>query len=631
MNNNHKLKLSVFIFCFFIATILIIGNLIKLTIIDNRKVIVTEKSVRGIIYDAKMRPLTINIPAYTIYLDKNAFTNSKNKELVKTNSQVLYTAISKLLNISKEELDKKFSLKASTVAIANNIDFETYSKLLEIKNIFNLNSIYGREDNKRFYPYGDVFAHTIGYLDTTQTKGYAGLEASYDYLLSSYSETPSDIILTLDRDVQTIVRNEVLKTVSEVAMQSATVIISDVATGAVIANYTYPSFDPNNPFIYTNGERNDRSIKSTIYPGSAMKIFAELAALETGVVSIDEEFYCKGYYEYSKQTRIHCDYPHGKIKFEDILKYSCNSAIVEISERIDKKFYYDYLKKLGFGEKTGIGNYKDEWSGIYHDLKKWSAYARGYLAIGYDLSSTPMQLASSYVPLLNGGYKIPAHIIYASIDKQNRRVVTNIYKKERIIAPQYAQISKYLLRKGVESGSTGGKANLKNIEVVGKTGTTITQGFRLDTENPQKYYQVVFIGGFPLENPKVSMLVLIDGPEGTRQSAGRLAAPLFAKIALQIIPYIGLVDNDVYMVNTNDFNSLIPSKPQELIVDTMPNLKNKSLRDALNIISPILEKHNARIVIQGEGYVQDFSPIYGTEINNGSVIKILLSPDIHSN
>lgn len=145
--------------------------------------------------------------------------------------------------------------------------------------------------------------------------------------------------MTLDRDIQTIVRNEVLKTVAEKSPQSATIIVSDVESGSIIANYSYPSFDPNNPFIYVNSERLDRSIMSTIYPGSTMKIFAEIAAMEQGVVNRDERFYCRGYYDYSPQTRIHCDYPHGNIAFDDILKYSCNVAIVTIAERIDRKFF----------------------------------------------------------------------------------------------------------------------------------------------------------------------------------------------------------------------------------------------------------------------------------------------------
>lgn len=623
-------KIYLFLVCFFIASLFIIGQVVNLSVIERRSGISSDmiNKPRGIIYDSKMRPLTINIPSYTIYLDKQfVFTGDDEQSI--SNVRVLYENLPSILNMSVDDLRKKLEQKRRTVTLVQNLNMQSYNKLMEVKKDFGIKSVYGVESFKRFYPYGDIFAHTIGYMNKTETEGYAGLEATYESILSSDNEEPKNIVLTLDRDIQTIVRNEVLKTVAEKSPQSVTVIVSDVDTGAIIAGYSYPSFDPNNPFVYTNGERIDRSIMSTIYPGSTMKIFAELAAIEEGVVNIDEVFHCKGYYDYSSQTRIHCDYPHGNVKFEDILKYSCNYSIVTISERIDKKFFYDYLNRFGFGKPTGVGPYKNEWSGIYHPLNKWHRYSRGYLAIGYDLSVTPMQIAASYLPLLNGGYKAPMHVVSSIFNAKENISMTNQLKVKRIIEPQYSQLARYLLRKGVESGSTGSRANLLNIDVVGKTGTAITQVLRNGEDGKiEKYYQSIFIGGFPLEAPKVSILVLLDDPQGVGPQAGRVSAPLFAKIAMQIIPYLGLLEDEIYTINTNDFLSLIPD--YNIVKSaTMPDVTGKSLRDALSAISYIVSNNNARIIIQGEGYVSDYFPKYGDTVSNNGTIRLILRPPLY--
>ena len=486
MNEIRIKKLYLFLVCFVIVTIAILFRLFNLTVKDRKPLSSLDglDKPRGIIYDSKMHPLTINIPAYTIYLDTESVALDGNED---TDINEAYTKIFSIIGITKEKFTDLLSTKRRTIRLAQNINLESYKKIKEIKDKYTVRSIYGIESYKRFYPYEDVFAHVIGYMNKTETEGYAGLEATYEAILSSENDNPKDIVLTLDRDVQTIVRNEVLKTVAEKSPQSVTVIVSDVNTGAIIANYSYPSFDPNNPFVYVNNERMDRSIMSTIYPGSTMKIFAELAAIEQGVVNSDEVFHCKGYYDYSRQTRIHCDYPHGDVAFNDILKYSCNYAIVTIAERIDKQFFYDYLKRFGFGEPTGVGPYKNEWSGIYHPLNKWHRFSRGYLAIGYDLSVTPMQIAASYLPLLNGGWKVPMHVVDSLYDGIEKISITNRLKKTRIIDEQYSQIARVLLRKGVESGSTGHRANLLNIDVVGKTGTAITEVYRgNDSEKPEK-------------------------------------------------------------------------------------------------------------------------------------------------
>lgn len=627
VKNNRIAVIYIFIIFFAFLTTVIVYKLVKLTVKERKSLsnLETIDKPRGIIYDAKMRPLTINIPAYTIYLDTQSINLDNSKEGLNINDG--YSKIFELLSLTKEDIAKKLNTRRRTVQLAQNIHPDIYKKIQDVRREYSIRSIYGLESYKRFYPYNDIFAHIIGYMNRTETEGYAGLEATYENILSGQNDNPKDLVLTIDRDIQTIVRNEVLKTVAEKQAHSATFIVADVNTGAIIANYSYPSFDPNIPFQYVNNERLDRSIMSTIYPGSTMKIFAELAALESGVVNADEIFHCPGYYDYSTQTRIHCDYIHGNIAFNDILKYSCNYAVVTIAERIDRKFFYDYLKRFGFGEPTRVGPYKNEWSGIYHDLKDWHKYSRGYLAIGYDLSVTPMQIIDAFLPLLNGGWKVPMHVVDSIYNGQVKTDLTNQLKKKRIIDEQYSQIARYLLRKGVEAGSTGHRANLVNIDVVGKTGTAITEVYRAgSTEKPEKYYQSIFIGGFPLENPKVSILVLLEDPRGEgTQAAGRVAAPLFAQVANQIIPYLGLVDGEIHTINTNEFLSLIPVENKIVITNNvMPDISGLSLRDALNDISYIISNNNSRISIQGEGYVADFSPKAGSEVSNNSIIRLLL-------
>lgn len=622
----QKSKLKLFFVCFVIATVVIIIKLIDLSLIEKNSELQknNKNTFRGTIYDRKMNALTVNIPTYTVYLDKEVLV--RNKKKITNDVFVLYNHVANALDISMAEMEKKLSENKRTVTIAKNIDANLYKKIEDIKKENNaLQSLYGVATSKRFYPYSDIFAHNVGYMDKSYSKGYIGLEATYEHLLSAENDDPKNIVLSLDKDIQIIVRNELLKFVSEKPLNSTTVIVADVRDGAILANYSYPSFDPNNPFIYTNGERIDRSTMNTIYPGSAMKIFAELATLEAGVASLDDTFICKGYYDYSPQTRITCERAHGKIKFDEILKYSCNVGAITLAERLDNKYYYDYLLRFGFGKPTGLGEENKESAGIFHPVNKWHKYSKGYLTIGYDLSVSPIQLLQSYIPLLNGGYMPSIHQVRRVFNSTENIDLNNQYKKTKVIEPQYSQVARLLLRKGVEAGATGSQANLINIDVVGKTGTAITKAYTEGSRSAIKYYQSVFIGGFPLEDPKVVMLVLIDGPEGSAQSGGRIASPLFAKIAMQILPYLDISEQLTYTVDINNIESLIPI-PEKREKDIMPNLKGKSLRDALTSLSAIVDYHNAKISIQGEGYVVEQKPQSDSEILDNQIIQLLLSP-----
>lgn len=621
MTNLKKLYLfsGIAIFC----TILILVRIFSLAI-EKKDNITNYPKERGIIYDRKMRPIAYNIPAYTIYIDKNKLGEGSPSE-ISNNVDKLFKYLPQTLEISPLELGKLLNSKNNTVTIKRKLDKKTYQTFLDIKKENNMQSVYGREEYIRSYPDGDLFCHITGYMDKSDTAGYADIEQTYQHLLADYAGGAKSLALTVDRDVQAIVRNELLKTVSRSSIQSATVIIEDVATGAILANYNYPSFDPNNAFAYSSEARNNRSTSSITYFGSTMKIFTILAALQSGVVKMDETFICNGYYAYSDYTRINCDYIHGKVKFEDILKYSCNSAIVQIAERIDKNFFYNYLKNFGFGSKTGIDISEKEWAGIYHPLKKWHEFSRGYIAIGYEMSLTPIQMINSYSTVVNGGYKKTPYVIDKVMDAGGNILVSRTNEKGMSVIPEeYSSIAKFLLKKGVEAGGTGELANIQSIGSIGKTGTAVLDISRKGQTNivNERYYHSLFIGAIPAENPEVVILVLLNGPRGDAHSGGKLAAPLFRTIALQTIPYLDITDSRIYTVETASINNLLPPINQKEY-DIMPNISGMSMRDTLTTLSPIIKNLGIRINIDGEGYVKSQNPPAGTTLSNKQIIDVI--------
>ena len=183
MNEVRIKKLYLFLVCFAIVTIAIFFRLFNLTVKDRKSITSLDglDKPRGTIYDSKMRPLTINIPAYTIYLDTESVSLDGNEN---TDINEAYSQIFSIIGITKEKFTDLISTKRRTIRLAQNINLDSYKKIKEIKDKYTVKSIYGIESYKRFYPYEDVFAHVIGYMNRTETEGYAGLEATYESILS---------------------------------------------------------------------------------------------------------------------------------------------------------------------------------------------------------------------------------------------------------------------------------------------------------------------------------------------------------------------------------------------------------------------------------------------------------------
>ncbi len=629
-----------------IATCFILFNLISFSLNKNYEIQVQHSRDRGIIYDRNMQPIAINIPAYTIYLDKNVLINGVTEEKINSDLQNIANYIVPILNVDRARINELLISEQRTIKLKELVSSDDYKKIINIKEKYNLNSLYGVLDNRRIYPDNDTFSHTVGYLDRTGTSGYSYIEAEYQHLLADYQNGAKSLVLTLDKDIQSIVRNELLKTVADSSVQLATVIIQDVDTGRILASYSYPQFNPNHPFDYSAEERNNKAVMAAIYPGSTMKIFTLMAALEAGKVSLDERFRCDGVYEYSEHTRIRCDHSRSitSVLATDILKYSCNTAIITIAERLDNKYFYDYLKRFGFGEKTGIDITTKEWPAIYHPVNKWHRFSKGYLSLGYDLNVTPMQLINAYSIMVNGGIDITPFMVEKVIysDGQEVSLHTND-NRDQIIEKKFSETAKFLLSKGVEIGSTGQSANIESIGAIGKTGTASLQILPIvedeqktaaqnEADNVEKFYNhSIFVGAIPADNPKVSILATLSGPKINARSGGKLAAPLFKTIAMQIIPYLDIIDADVYNISVNDFSYILP-EIENVSDDVMPNLVQKSLRDSLNLLSYFVENLNININFTGQGYVQKQYPPAGTVLTNNQTVELILSyPSINRN
>lgn len=618
-----------------LATCFVLFNLIRFSLNTDYEKRPAYSRERGIIYDRNRRAIALNIPAYTIYLDKDVLVNGVDEEKIGNDLRNIASHIVPILNINGARINELLISDQRTIKLKELVSSDDYKKIIEIKTKYNINSLYGVLENKRVYPDNDTFSHTIGYLDRTGTSGYSYIEAEYQHLLADYKNGAKSLALTLDKDIQSIVRNELLKTVADSGVQLATVIVQDVHTGAVLASYSYPPFNPNNPFDYSADERNNKAVMGAIYPGSTMKIFTLMAALEAGKVSLEERFRCDGVYEYSDHTRIHCDHNRNitSVLATDILKYSCNTAIITIAERLDNRYFYDYLRKFGFGQRTGIDITAKEWPAIYHPVNKWHRFSKGYLSLGYDLNVTPMQLINAYSIMVNGGIDITPFIVDKVVYNDGSEVTlhTNA-NRERIIEDKYSNIAKFLLSKGVETGSTGQSANIESVGVIGKTGTASLQIIpnvqddpRNEADNVERFYNhSIFIGAIPANDPQVTILATLSGPKINALSGSRLAAPLFKTIAMQIIPYLGIIDDDVYGISPNDFSYILP-EIEMIDNELMPNLAKKSLRDSLDLLSYFVENMNININFTGQGYVEKQYPPAGTVLTNNQSVQLILS------
>ncbi len=500
---------------------------------------------RGKIFDRNMGTMAVSTDITSI-----AAHPPQIKDIRQTAKQIADS-----LNISRKKLIEKLSWKKKFVWIKRRVSPKKAGNVRNLK----IKGIDFIPEHRRFYPNKTLAAQVLGFTDIDDN-GIEGLEFYYnDFLKGSASrltvlkdafgrsfgfeeKTGSDycgsnLILTLDRNIQFVAERTLKETVEKFDAKSGMAVVMIPQTGAVLAMAHYPFFNPNTFNKYNRKIWRNRIITDPFEPGSTMKIFSAAAALESEKVTSDSIFYCEqGAYTIGKNV-VHDTHAYGWLSLQQIVKHSSNIGAVKVSESIGPKSLYEVLSGFGFGSKTLV-DCPGETPGILTNYRQWGRLDVGTIAFGQGVSVSALQLVTAVSAIANKGILMKPYIVQAMVDN-NGRLIENFGPKEvrRVISEKTATALVRILRTVITKGGTGVNAALNGYTVCGKTGTA--QKINEYGEYTDDQYTASFIGFAPMERPEIAALVVIDEPH-KEYYGGVVAAPAFKKIVQKTLDYMNI-------------------------------------------------------------------------------------------
>lgn len=562
---NRKKVMIVFVAVFFIMMFLI-GRLVYLMIFcseyyGNKAENLHErerdiKAARGKLLDANGTVLATNKSVCTISVIHNQIEEPEK----------VIEMLVRELGIPEETARKRVEKVSSIERVKTNVAKETGDAI----RAYGLSGVKVDEDYKRYYPYGTLASKVLGFTGA-DNQGILGLEVKYDeYLQGTNGKILTltdargieienagesrlepvngyDLCLSLDRNIQMYCEQAAKKVCTKKSADSVSVIVMNPQNGELMAMVNYPEFDLNDPFtlVGDNGEAvsaeekqnllnkmwRNQCISDTYEPGSTFKIITAAAALEEGVVKLDDAFFCPGY-KIVEDRRIRCARTtgHGAETFETGIMNSCNPVFMELGERLGAENFVGYFKQFGLLSKTNI-DLPGEAGTIMHKTENIGPVELATISFGQSFQITPIQLVTTVSSIINGGTRVTPHFGVSVQDADGNTVKTFSYEThENICIAETSETMRYLLEKVVSEG-TGKNAKIEGFSIGGKTATSQTL-----PRSDHKYISS-FLGFAPADDPQVLVLVVINDPQGIYYG-GTIAAPVAKEIFENILPYL---------------------------------------------------------------------------------------------
>ena len=503
--------------------------------------------IRGDILDRNGNVIAVNETAYNISVIHNQISDEEK----------VIELLSGELGIDEEKVRKRVEKVSSIEKIKNNVSKETGEKILS----YNLDGVKVDESSIRYYPNNELFSKVIGFAGS-DGQGVVGLETVYDKLLAG---TPGKIlttcdgrgvevegfeekriapgkgknlITTLDVNIQKVCMEKAKEAYEANRADGVSIIAMNPKNGEIYAMVDYPEYDLNDPFEGEdlNSMWRNSCVSDTYEPGSTFKIITASIALEENLVTLDERFYCPGYIVVEdRRIRCHKTAGHGSESFVEGIQNSCNPVFIDLGLRIGSDRYYDYFKKFGLLDKTGI-DLPGEAGTIMHEKDKIGQVELATIAFGQSFQITPVQLMTTVSSLINGGTRIVPHIGMAESENNGKTVKFEYENKEGICSEKTSQTMRMLLESVVSEGS-GKNAAVEGYEIGGKTATSQT------FPRSDNIYIASFLGFYPADDPQIMYLVKINNPKDAYYG-GTIAAPVAAELFKETIPYISTLRND---------------------------------------------------------------------------------------
>ena len=511
------------------------------------------KAARGRIIDATGTVLADNKTVCTI-----SVIRSQIKE-----SEKVIAVLSKELGRSEEYVKKQVEKRSSRERIKSNVDKETGDK---IRNL-DLAGVKVDEDYKRYYPYGELASKVLGFTGG-DNQGIIGLEVNYEkYLTGTKGKiltltdargieidgmgerrrepiAGSDLHVSIDINIQKYATQLAKQAYETKQAKGVSIIVMNVNNGEILAMTDVPEFDLNEPFVLTaefagqeetqdtfNQMWRNGCINDTYEPGSTFKIITAAAGLESGAVSLNDNFSCPGFIIVDdRRIRCHKAGGHGAEDFTHAVMNSCNPVFITVGLRIGTQRYYEYFTKFGLRQKTGI-DLPGEAATIMHQPDKIGEVELATISFGQSFQITPIRLMATVSGLINGGKVVTPHFGVKAVNEGNATIEEFVYPvSDEIVSEDTTQKLRYVLEQVVENG--GGKNGyVEGFRVGGKTATSQT------LPRGTGRYIASFLGFAPANDPKIMALAIIDTPQGTYYG-GQIAAPVVRQLFENILPYL---------------------------------------------------------------------------------------------
>jgi cell division protein FtsI (penicillin-binding protein 3) len=544
---------------------------------QRRTIEITPK--RGAIYDRNMHPLAMSVPVQSAFAIPGEI-----KDMA-----MAARLLSRELGMPMEEIGERLETGATFVWLKRKLP---PAKSDEIQSL-NLKGVYLQEENQRYYPKREMAAHVLGFVDVDE-HGLGGIEHEYDNLIRGQGEKivvmadarqkiydgseaqhnrGVNVVLTIDEKIQYVAERELAAVIGKFHAPAGSVIVQDPNTGAILAMANWPKYNPNASLEVSTETRTNRAISAIYEPGSTFKLVTLAAAFDQNLIRADEVFNCENGAVTVAGHLIHDHKKYGMLTVADILANSSDVGAIKIALRLGSPKFYDYIRAFGFGNPTGV-DLPAESRGLLRRLDHWGSYSIASVSMGREVGVTPLQMVTAVSAVANGGLVYKPHIVQEL--RRGDQVLalpgaSAVTEPKRAVRPETAATLRRLME-GVILHGTGKNARLDGWTAAGKTGTAQKIDPNTGRYSPTNVI-ASFTGFAPINNPAVTILVSIDSPAGYPHDGATVSAPVFKRIAEQILPYLD-VPRDV------------PLSP--LLIQASYHAKQKTMHDdSLDDLTPV--------------------------------------------
>lgn len=611
---------------------------------------------RGIIYDANMSVLAQSASAWKISLNATAFA-----EIPAKAQEQVYSALINTLGVTREYLENKASYKQyNSVSIKTKVEKEAKDKLEAfVKGTFidknNNEQSFGSvvmidEDVKRYYPYSTLASQILGFTGT-DNNGLSGLESYYNSTLTgvdgrvisarSNSSVAQDIeyksvyeakqgtslVLTVDETIQRYLENALSSCYETSKANSCTGIVMDVKTGAILAMSTKGDFDPNDPYTINDkrtiesinkitdtkekekaeeeamySQWRNRAISDTYEPGSVFKLITMAAGLEENVVKYDEKFTCTGSVNVADRIySCHNTAGHGTQTLTEGLMNSCNPYFITIGQRLGVDTFYKYFEAFGFTEETGIdlpGEASPKAGVTYFKKDTMTKVNLASSSFGQSFQITPIQMITAVNAIANDGKLMQPYIVSKTLDSDGNVISQNQPIEKRQVVSESTSEKIMASMEQVALNGTARNAYVAGYRVGGKTGTS-------DKLNNVGQVVASFVGVAPTNDPRITVLIVVDEPEGAT-GGGAVAAPVAGEVIENTLTYLNV---------ERQYND----SEKALLDVQVPSVTGDSVSEAKSSLEE--DKFSVQIVGEGDKVLSQM-PASGQYIPQGGVIVL---------